>query len=180
MDLNTSEFDHITDRLTDAMTRPLMKRIEELEGENKELHEVLEKANHTMAVQTLALNGAQQKIARLEAELARLHKAEAVPTMTALMYQQYIPLSKPATQDYVLHLAEGRDVMFVAHFLQHTLPADAPPQLAEEVKQMTCLPKPVKEASTVVNNTFGQGSSAQVFNSDVNHATFENPKQERL
>ena len=65
MDLNTSEFDHITDRLTDAMTRPLMKRIEELEGENKELHEVLEKANHTMAVQTLALNGAQQKIAGL-------------------------------------------------------------------------------------------------------------------
>ena len=80
--------------------------------------------------------------------------------------------------EYVLHLQEGRDVMFVGHFLQHTLPSDVPPQLADEVKRMTCLPEPKSDAPPSVTNNFAAGSSAQVMNGPINNSTFNTPKTE--
>jgi len=178
MELNKDEFEHITDKLAGAMTRSLQDRIAQLEAEKAELQDLYEQSQKALTVQALALQAAQGRIGQLEDEVSHLRSEQGQQALTSMICAQYIPLSKPATREYVLHLQEGRDVMFVGHFLQHTLPSDVPPQLADEVKRMTCLPEPKSDAPPSVTNNFAAGSSAQVMNGPINNSTFNTPKTE--
>ena len=94
----------------------------------------------------------------------------------AVICCQYIPLSKPATQEYVVNITDNHDRALLAHFFMHTLPKDAPKQLTEEVTKMTQLPTRPAPVAPVTHNHYEAGSSAQVFNGDVSASTFNPPQ----
>ncbi len=137
--------------MTDARLQPLRERVEALEAENAELQEVIRIGQQTVAVlqERLALKDLQ--IQKLQSDLQRLQVNMQGQAMTSLMYQQYIPLSKPAAQQYVLNLTDTHDLAFIGHFITHTLPKDAPRQLTEEVAQLTSLPSPGKNGPSVIH-----------------------------
>ena len=176
MDINTSELDHITDKLAGALMRPLQERIAQLEEENRNLQGMLDETNHALALQVLALQEAHKKIAEKTEELKRARSEQNQQTLMAVIYHQYIPLSKPATQEYVVNITDNHDRALLAHFFMHTLPKDAPKQLTEEVTKMTQLPTRPAPVAPVTHNHYEAGSSAQVFNGDVSASTF-NPTQ---
>lgn len=176
MDLDTSEFDHITDRLVDASLRPLKERMMQIEEENAQLRSALNESKQTMALQALALQKAQDTIASLKEELVRVRSEQNQQTLTAFIYHQYIPLSKPATQEYVVNITDNHDRALLAQFFMQTLPQDAPRQLTDEVRQMTQLPPKPAPAAPVTHNHYEAGSAAQVFNGEVNGSTFNPPQ----
>lgn len=171
MDINTTELDFITDKLTAALTRPLEERIAQLENDNRQLQEVLKQSNEALAMQSMTLAAQDMKIQELMAELQR-SREEQQQEMNVWVYNQYIPLSKPATQAYVVSLTDNHDRAFLSHFIMHTLPKDAPRQLTDEVTQMTQLPEPTKPQAPVIHHHHEAGSASQVFNGDVSGATF--------
>ena len=175
MDINTTELDFITDKLTAAHTRPLEERIAQLENENRQMQELLAQGKEAMAVQGMALAAKDLKIQELMAEVQRLRKEQQQQEMNVWVCQQYIPLSKPATQAYVVNLTDNHDRAFLAHFFMQTLPKDAPRQLTDEVTQMTQLPEPLRPHASVTHNHYEAGSASQVFNGEVSGATFTHP-----
>ncbi len=176
MDINTSELDHITDKLAGALMRPLQERIAQLEGDKQQLMSALDEAKQTLALQALALKNAQDTIAALKDELVCARSEQNQQTLAAIIYHQYIPLSKPATQEYVENTTDHHDRALLAHFFMQTLPKDAPRQLAEEVTRMTQLPTKPTPVAPVTHNHYEAGSSAQVFNGEVSGSTFNPPQ----
>ena len=174
MDINTAELDHITDRLTGALLRPLEERNAQLEQQNMKLQGLLEEANQTIAMQAMALQGAKKTIEELKDEMMRLRTEQNQQTLMTVICRQYIPLSKPATQEYVFNTVDSHDRALLAHFFMQTLSQDVPRQLTEEVRQMTQLPE--KKPTGTTNNYFEAGSGAQVFNGEVHDSSF-NPQQ---
>lgn len=139
MNINTTELDFITDKLTTAFMRPLEERIAQLENENRQLGELLQQSKEALAVQGMALAAKERKIQELTQEVQTLREKRQQQELSGWLCQQYIPLWKPATQAYVVNLTDNHDRAFLTHFIMHTLPKDAPRQLTEEVTQMTQL-----------------------------------------
>ena len=175
MDINTSELDFITDKLATALTRPLQERIAQLEKENRQQQELLQQSNEALAVRGMALRAKDLENQALTQEVQTLREQLRQQEMSVWVCQQYIPLSKPATQAYVVNLTDNHDRAFLVHFIMHTLPKDAPRQLTDEVTQMTQLREPMRPQAPVTHNHYEAGSASQVFNGEVSGATFTHP-----
>ena len=152
MEINTNELDFITDKLTAALIRPLEERVAQLEEQNRLLTERVQQGNEAMALQRMALAAKDMEIQRLAAELQQAREQRQQQELNVWCCQQYIPLSKPATQAYVVSLADNHDRAFLAHFFMHTLPKDAPRKLTEEVTQLTQLQAETPKVVHVTGN----------------------------
>ena len=109
------------------------REIEELHTKVKELLGGIEKRN--------------ARISELEALLSQQQSAQ--PTVVV---NQYFMLSVPLTRDYVSSLSnDGRQ--FVGHMLHHTLPAETPRYMLEQVDEMTRLTP--QESGIVIQNNNG-------------------------
>lgn len=173
MNIDTPELQDIIDMVAGARMQPLVDRIEAQEQTIKDLQERLAQTTKTIAMQALAIEAERAQSEALRTEVARLRTEQTKQTLGAMIYSQYIPLSKPATQEYVMRLKDDtRSLTFLCHFITHSLPKDAPRQLEDEVKQMTQLPARTAGQPQSVTNNFAAGSSAQVFNGEVNDPTF--------
>ena len=107
------------------------REIEELRAEVKRQREVIERRE-----------------ARIE-ELEGLLQQNALPKVVV---NHYFMLSVPLTRDYVSHLGnDGRQ--FVGHMLHHTMPAETPRYLLEQVDEMTRLNP--QEGGVVIQNNNG-------------------------
>ena len=89
----------------------------------------------------------EKRISELEALL--LQQQNAHPTVVV---NQYFMLSVPLTRDYVSNLSnDGRQ--FVGHMLHHTMPAETPRYMLEQVDEMTRLTP--QEGGVVIQNNNG-------------------------
>jgi len=115
----------------EARYEALEKEIDEKRAEIKRLREVVEKRD-----------------ARID-ELEGLLQQNSQPKVVV---NQYFMLSVPLTRDYVSNLGnDGRQ--FVGHMLHHTMPAETPRYMLEQVDEMTRLNP--QEGGVVIQNNNG-------------------------
>lgn len=113
------------------------------EAREKEIEELHAKVSELIG----GIEKRDARISELEAMLSQQQSAH--PTVVV---NQYFMLSVPLTRDYVSNLSnDGRQ--FVGHMLHHTMPAETPRYMLEQVDEMTRLTP--QEGGVVIQNNNG-------------------------